>query len=525
MRRSLATSLVAVTLSLSNGALADSTVPFEGDVPSDGLDHFFLSFDVPAGTREIEVQHETLTKDDILDWGLLDAAGFRGWGGGNKEPAVVAEAAASRSYIPGPIAPGPWRVVVGKALIKSNPARYRVTVRLRDAPTLAPQPERRPYSPVGPIGVGARWVAGDFHVHSRESGDASPSLDEIATFARSRGLDFVELSDHNTDSQLSLLADVSTRHPDLLFVPGMEFTTYAGHANAVGATRWVDHKIGQPGVTIDAAADAIEAQGALLSVNHPAFDLGDLCIGCTWKQPLAPARIGAIELGTGSVKKSGVLFSERTFEIWESWLATGAHVPAIGGSDDHSAGKAMGLTDSPIGSPTTMVFVDELTVAGLLAGVRRGRTVVKLDGPADPMIELTSSVAASDDTVRAATVTLRATITGNVGESARFVVDGVALDEVPIDASPFVLERTVAAPATGEARVRVEALVRGKPRSVTSHVFVRRPAEVAATPPSEDDGGCSCATPRRAALDGVGFGGALAFAFAWFARRRGGRAR
>jgi hypothetical protein len=125
------------------------------------------------------------------------------------------------------------------------PARYHIEIVLRTAPTLPAQPERRPYAHVPALATGPRWYAGDFHVHSRESGDASPTLDEVATFARGRGLDFVELSEHNTVSQLDLLAAAQARHPALLFVPGSEVTTYGGHANAIGATRWVDFRVGR----------------------------------------------------------------------------------------------------------------------------------------------------------------------------------------------------------------------------------------------------------------------------------------
>ena len=56
--------------------------------------------------------------------------------------AIVGEAAASHSSLPGPIAAGTWSVVIGKAKLAAPPGEYLITVPLRDAPTLAPQPER-----------------------------------------------------------------------------------------------------------------------------------------------------------------------------------------------------------------------------------------------------------------------------------------------------------------------------------------------------------------------------------------------
>jgi len=483
---------------------AETRVVLDGDVPAQGPDHFFVPFTVPAGTLEIEVVHDDLSETNILDWGLADQRGFRGWGGGNVEPAVVGIDAASRSYFPGPIEPGEWRVVVGKAKVVETPARYHIEVALRDVPTLAAQPERTPYVPSPPLHGETRWYAGDFHVHSRESGDARPPIEEIAVFARGRGLDFVMLSDHNTLSQLEFLVDAQRRHPDLLLLPGMEFTTYAGHANAIGATRWVDHKIGQPGVTIAGAIEAFHDQGALFSINHPVLDVGDLCIGCAWKHEVDPATIDAVEIATTGWDKAGQIFDENAIRFWDDLCAQGHHIAAIGGSDDHSAGVDLGALGSPIGDPTTLVEAEGLGVDALIAGIRAGRTVVKLQGPADPMIELSRT----GDTVRAL-------VTGGAGFELRFVRDGIALDPVAIDGDDFDQTLGVAAPPSGETRVRAEVLVDGKPRTVTSHVWigVAEPGPAAASPA----GGCGCRQARNENALSIAPSIALALAFS---RRR-----
>lgn len=41
--------------------------------------------------------------------------------------------------------------MVGKAKIAKPPGAYRVVVTLRNSPTLAPQPDREPYSPAPPL--------------------------------------------------------------------------------------------------------------------------------------------------------------------------------------------------------------------------------------------------------------------------------------------------------------------------------------------------------------------------------------
>ena len=350
---------------------------FDADVPEAPGDFVFVPFNVPEGTVEIEVRHSDMSADNILDFGLDDPKGFRGWGGGNEEAAIVGVEAASRSYLPGPIAPAEWRVVIGKAKIKVKPAHYHIEVDFRTTATL-PKVPRTPYAPPSaPLSTSARWYAGDFHVHSRESGDARPTIDDVATFAASRKLDFIELSDHNTVSQDSLIAAAQAK-TRILLIPGVEYTTYAGHGNAIGATAWIDHRIGTSS-TILQAVDAIHAQGALFSINHPGLDIGDQCIGCGWKHDLPADKVDAIEIETGALKPVGFLFHPLAINLWEKQLATGAHIAALGGSDDHSAGIETDAKSSPIGSPTTLVFARRdfnLAVAAYNEAVRQFPTAM-----------------------------------------------------------------------------------------------------------------------------------------------------
>src|SRR6185295_18945067 len=108
--------------------------------------------------------------------------------------------------------------------------------------------------------------------------------------------------------------------PDVLLLPGVEFTPYHGHANGIGATQWVDHKIGLDGATIDAAITAFHGQGALFSINHPAMNIGDLCIGCAWTWQVVPTTIDGVEIETGGYGQGGVLFHNPAMQFWETIL-------------------------------------------------------------------------------------------------------------------------------------------------------------------------------------------------------------
>ncbi|MCC7070121.1 MAG: PHP domain-containing protein [Deltaproteobacteria bacterium] len=464
----------------------------EGAVPASG-EFFELPFEVPAGTVEIQIAHAATDADDILDFGVLSPEGFRGYGGGNTEDAVIGVEASSRSYLPGPIAPGTWTLYVGKAKVRSAAPGYAAAITFRTTATLPPATDRAPYAEAAPLSSEARFYAGDFHVHSEDSGDARPPLAEIAAFARGRGLDFVVITDHNTVAQDERIAAAQPAHPELLFVPGIELTTYAGHATAFGATAWVDHRVGFGGQTLQAAVDDIVAQGGLLSINHPALDLGDACIGCAWAHE-APAlgTLHGVEIETGGWRQAGRLFAWDAIALWEQLLDQGHHLAALGGSDDHQAGQG---NSSPIADPTTLVFASGLSVSALRQGILDSRTVVKMQGPDDPMIALDTTPARVGDTVAAAEVTLTATVSGGVGSQFRFVQSGLGVAppvEVTDDPQTFTLLVT---PSEGGAeRVRAEVQVDDAgelvPRTITSYVWLL-PAPPAA---------CACAVSGRSAL-------------------------
>jgi len=489
----------------------------DGTVPDGPETHFFLEFEVPEGIVEIEVRHDDLSSENILDWGLDDPNGFRGWGGGNREPAIVGVQAASRSYVPGPMPTGTWEVVVGKARIVETPARYEVDIILRTVATLPPQP-RAPYEDPGVLDSEARWYAGDFHVHSRQSGDASPTIGETLELAQAVGLDFIMLSEHNTNSGLTLYASVQPDYPKLLLIPGVEWTTYSGHANALGATEWVDHKVGVRGVTAAGAIQRYHDQGALFSINHPTVPGGNFCIGCPWGIDVDPTIVDGLE-AIGGIWDA--------VDYWEQMCADGSHATVLGGSDDHRAGEGGGVLYSPIGMPTTMVYAEELSVDAILEGVRSGRTVVKVNSPDDPMLETELSGERMGNTVFADTATLSVVVTDGAGTTLQVIKNGAVVASATVDSDPFTHEMSVEAPAEGEDRYRHQLVSGIDPRTIGSYVWLRATNEVpdggvpdGGTDSGGSSGGCSCRIASPSDYDTGVLLAALAFG-AWYWRRRG----
>lgn len=465
--------------------LSAAPVVLEGDVPDKGA-FFTIPFEVSAGVAELEVRHDDLSSSNILDWGLLAPdGGLVGWGGGNSEPAIVGSAASSRSYRLTELTPGTWRVLVGKALVTQQPAKYRVEVEARSTPLLAPQ-VRNGWTAPAPLEKGPRYFAGDLHVHSLESGDARASLADIAALARARGLDFVAISDHNTMTALDFMGDEQAKLNDFLFVPSIEFTTYAGHMNVFGAKAVPRFWFGLDNANFAGALSDFGAQGGVTTINHPTLDLGTFCIGCAWQQSAGGAT--AIEVGVGGWDETGSIFDESALAYWEKLASEGLHLTAVGGSDDHRAGQGLNQTQSAIGSPTVMIYADELSVEALQRGLRDGRTVVKLRGPDDPMIELgwPSSLTHSMGMLFSSEpVEVSARVTGGAGHVLAWIENGVTVATTPIPSNDFTATRTLSAPEGQSARLRAEVRLGGQPRTVTSHVWVGTDPFAPSVPPQK----------------------------------------
>jgi MYXO-CTERM domain-containing protein len=407
-------------------------------------------------------------------------------------------------------------VVVGKARIDETPALYEVDIILRTVATLPPQP-RAPYEDPGVLDSEARWYAGDFHVHSRQSGDATPAIGRTLEFAQEVGLDFIMLSEHNTNSGLTLYASVQPDYPKLLLIPGVEWTTYAGHANAIGATEWVDHKVGVRGVTAVGAIQQYQEQGSLFSINHPTVPGGNFCIGCPWEIDIDPTTVDGLET-IGGIWNA--------IDYWEQMCADGSHATALGGSDDHRGGEGDGALYSPIGMPTTMVYAEELSVDAILEGVRSGRTVVKVNSPDDPMLETELSGERMGNTVFADTATLSVVVTDGVGTTLRVVKNGAVVDSATVDSDPFIHEMSVEAPAEGEDRYRHQLVSGIDVRTIGSYVWLRAAIETpdggvpdGGTGPGGSSSGCSCRIAGAPDYDTAFFLTVLAFG-AWYWRRR-----
>ena len=351
-----------------------------------GSDYLAIPFDVPAGSAAV---HLTFTYDDAMsadvrtggntiDLGLfgpgsLDfgAPGFRGWSGSERTEIWLAANGATPGYRPGPIEAGRWHVLLGLYQVAEAGARYRLTV--ETLPALTPLPAGLPdiaarvgrvthfSSPGEPTAPGPHWLRGDLHCHTLHSDGADEPASLVGEALR-LGLDFLAITDHNTDSHHAHV-QAAAEDDAIVLLNAEEITTYYGHSNAWGLTGWVDFR-NRTGPEMRRSFDEVRRQGGLVSVNHPfggtsPWELGDETAAAAdtievWNGPWSPDERAAIDW-------------------WAGLVAGGGRVTAVGGSDCHSFRRRK---DQPLAGPTTWVHARSRDRDGVVDGIRAGRVVI-----------------------------------------------------------------------------------------------------------------------------------------------------
>lgn len=401
-----------------------------------------LPFEVPANCVRITLRYRH-DAGHILDLGLLDPAaapfpsaeGFRGWSGGARREATVGLRDATPGYLAGELPAGLWHVMLGRAHVGTDGCAYRVEIDVeRDDAGRAAQPLVADVSEapleaaaIAPIDVDAPWYPGDLQSHTHHS-DAQGSVDELLSAARSRGLRFLAVTDHNT---VSHHADLR-RHAvgPVLPVPGMEVTTYRGHANVWGARGWVDFRIASD-ADVPRMVRRAHDLGGLVSVNHPKRQPG--CIGCDWTYPV-PGEADALEAWQGP----WWLRNWESLARYDALLARGHRLTLVGGSDRHQpAGPETDPDVLRVGSPTTWLQLARLSVPNVLQALRSGRAAVS-ESPVGPRIELASGVTRMGDPLPpAAAHRVTAVVLGADGERLRWMSARGPVREVPIVGARF----------------------------------------------------------------------------------------
>jgi hypothetical protein len=410
MRRSyrflLLVALWLVLLGVACAMDAEPDLVLRGQLKgSDNQTYRVVPFDVPAGVNRITVQFDYSGRNEhtTVDLGLLgpggfrERDGFRGWSGGSKSLFTVGATDATASFLPGPIRAGQWSLLLGIPNIRQA-AQAEYTAKIWFGHPGDPAWLPAVLNP--PLHREAGWYRGDLHMHGAHSDGSCVTqsgsqrgpcpLFFTVEEAAKRGLDFIALSDHNTVSQANDIRELQPYFDRLLLIPAREITTFQGHANLFGTTEPIDFRVGSPEVPDwNALLRQIESLHGVLSINHPIRPNDETCMGCGWtlRQPVDMHQVQAIEAVNGidaMLPDSGVPF-------WQHLLDQGYRLTAIGGSDNHEAKRASAVPGlGGIGTPTTVVHADALSMQAILAAIRAGHVFVDVQGSRDRMLDLTA---------------------------------------------------------------------------------------------------------------------------------------
>ncbi len=351
-----------------------------------------LAFEVPPGVDRLTVAFDFDTREQrtTIDLGLFDPDRFRGWSGGDKMTFTLSTIDATPSYLPGPIIPGRWTLILGVPNIRPGVvSAYTATIRFGRGEATAVSA----FSDT-PLEVGPRWYRGDLHMHTCHS-DGTVAAQSGAKrvpgpvyrtveAAAARGCDFIAVTDHNAVSHHHSLRELQPHFDKLLLIPGVEVTTFNGHAGVLGAVGFVEFRLTSPHLpTLAHLQDAVARQHGLFSINHPALPSNEYCMGCGWTAPGTDfARVDAVEVVNGGAMQAQGGGADGVFSgvpFWEARLNEGHRITAIGGSDNHK--PDLDIASPPaVGSPTTVVWAENLSERAILDAIRAGRVFVDVEG-------------------------------------------------------------------------------------------------------------------------------------------------
>lgn len=409
-----------------------------------------IPFDVPAGVKALEIRFDYTGREarTTIDIGLLGPgekfdASFRGWSGGNKRSFTLSGSDATPSYLSGPVTAGKWQLLLGVPNIRAGQTSEftaEVYFQRDDANGLPTTP--------APLRSEAGWYRGDLHMHSGHSDGSCASksgeqrvpcpLFLTLNAAADRGLDFVVVTEHNTNSHVRELTALQPYFDRTLLIPGMELTTFQGHANAFNLREIIDFRVGTAQVPDwNALLTQVARKGALVSINHPRVPTGEACMGCGWSpKPAADmSLVQAVEVVNGNDVENGIA----GVPFWHEQLQLGHRLTAIGGSDTHDVTSKNVPPPGRIGVPTTVVHARELSVDAIMEGIRSGNVFVDTAGTRDRMLEFTGSADDSKAVMgarlqlrpdQAATFDVR--VTQVAGGRIEVIRDGVVIRRSPI---------------------------------------------------------------------------------------------
>jgi len=366
------------------------------------------TFNVEEGVQQIDFTLERYDPqvsqgqcyENQVNFTIFDPQGaFRGWRYAYQGlDFSIGASGASYGCAPGTLLSGEWTILINVfRILPPATLDLTLTVATQTTQSLPAQPA---YETPAPAKKGAGWYTGDLHSHTFHS-DGMWSVEHINAFARRLGLDFLHLSDHNTISGNTHHRSFSDN--DCLSMAGIELTMPWGHAVVVGAEKWQDWGVRNTQPYFRPIAERLHAAGHFVTIAHPKNVGEPSCGGCRWifEDDIADL-VSAVEVWNGIWALSDNN-NPQGLALYYEWLNEGHRLSVTSGTDLHGLPLIQtdenGLpevhwvkevTDEHIasiqpgtrigGAAFNVVWAEEFSEAGILAGLKAGRVYIS-DGP------------------------------------------------------------------------------------------------------------------------------------------------
>jgi len=194
---------------------------------------------------------------------------------------------------------------------------------------------RDPTAQVGSAGSG-RWYKGNTHTHTLNSdGDSTP--DEVTTWYRAHGYQFLVLSDHNFLTNVDGLNAVHAASDQFLIIKGEEVTDRFGdkpiHINGLDVSRLVEPQHGSSVLdVIQRTVDAIRKADGIPHINHPNFGWA---ITADDLKAVRNDKLFEIYNGHHAVNNAGGGGVPGMEEVWDRILSSGQLIFGLADDDAH----------------------------------------------------------------------------------------------------------------------------------------------------------------------------------------------
>ena len=361
-----------------------------------------LGFPVPDMVETMTITYQYGKADSIVDFGITGPDGeFIGWSGSDRDTISVCAENSSEGFASVPVRAGQWHVLLGAYKIASSGVEVTCSVEF--------------------IFKRLRRFKGDTHLHTCAS-DGRLTPEEMEMLAKKDGLEFLFITDHNNYAQNDRLPSGN----GVTMIPGVEWTTYKGHAGMLGRKRaFLNFASNSFEETKEIFQQARE-QGALIVLNHP------FCPFCGWKWGMDGLPWDMVEVWNGGVLPEANL---EALKWWDLQLKAGRKISVTGGSDFHyfEPGRMPAM-------PCTCVFAWSSEAEDILDALRKGHCFITISSRG-PMLRIDHADFLPGDTIHAGNSIKWEIENLKTGDLLR-IVGKNSVEEIICAGSETIIERT-----------------------------------------------------------------------------------